>query len=89
MTYAASCLQECNDFLAGNILRSSTRYKALDETAIFGSACRHEFPALFFNLKHGERYIFTSVHAFAFQPLLLLASWHTWNPKIGLLCVDD
>ena len=38
------------------MLRSANRYRALDETALFGSACRHEFPALFFNLKHGERY---------------------------------
>jgi hypothetical protein len=37
------------------MLRSSTRYKALEETAVFGSACRREFPALFLNLKHGER----------------------------------
>ena len=49
------CYQECSDFLAGNMLRSSSRYSALDETALFGSACRHEFPAMFFNLKHGER----------------------------------
>ena len=24
---------------------------------MFGAACRHEFPLLFFNLKHGERYL--------------------------------
>lgn len=50
-------LQEsyCSDFLAGNTLRSLKRYKALDETALFGVACRHEFPAAFVNLKHGER----------------------------------
>jgi hypothetical protein len=47
--------QDCSNFLAGNMLRSSTRYKALEETAVFGSACRREFPALFLNLKHGER----------------------------------
>ena len=46
----------CSDFLAGDALRSSQRYKALDETAIFGTACRHEFPHRFVNLKHGERY---------------------------------
>ena len=28
--------QACNDFLAGDVLRSSNRYKALDETALFG-----------------------------------------------------
>lgn len=49
--------QECSDFLAGDALRSSNRYKALDETALFGCACRHEFPLMFINLKHGERYI--------------------------------
>lgn len=48
-------LKECNEFLAGNMLRSATRYKALDETAVFGYACRHEFPGKFINLKHGER----------------------------------
>lgn len=31
------------------------RYRALDETAIFGRGCRHEFPKKFLNLKHGER----------------------------------
>lgn len=46
---------QCSDFLAGNVLRSSKRYKALDETALFGVACRHEFPVAFVNLKHGER----------------------------------
>ena len=49
-------VQECNDFVAGNVLRSASRYKALDETAVFGYSCRHEFPGKFLNLKHGERY---------------------------------
>ena len=48
-------LQDCNDFLAGSMLRSAVRYRALDETAVFGASCRHEFPLLFLNLKHGER----------------------------------
>ena len=39
--------QDCNNFLAGNMLRSNSRFRALDETALFGSACRHEFPAIF------------------------------------------
>ena len=47
--------QECSDFLAGNYMRSAVRYKSLDETAVFGCACRHEFPGRFLNLKHGER----------------------------------
>jgi hypothetical protein len=45
----------CNDFLAGSMLRSANRYKALDETAVFGYCCRHEFPHKFISLKHGER----------------------------------
>ena len=48
-------IQECNNFLAGNMLRSAKRYHALDETAVFGYCCRHEFPGKFINLKHGER----------------------------------
>ncbi len=50
-----NCIQMCHNFLAGDALRSSKRYNALDETALFGCACRHEFPMLFVNLKHGER----------------------------------
>ena len=38
------------------MLRSANRYKALDETGVFGSACRHEFLAKFLDMKHGERY---------------------------------
>ncbi|XP_063442474.1 uncharacterized protein LOC134722776 [Mytilus trossulus] len=46
---------ECNDFQAGNHLRSKNKNKKLAETAVFGSTCRHEFPKYFFSLKHGER----------------------------------
>jgi hypothetical protein len=46
---------DCSDFLAGSIMRSAVRYKSLDETAVFGYMCRHEFPGQFLNLKHGER----------------------------------
>ena len=48
-------LQMCSNFLAGDALRSSHRFRSLDETAILGTACRHEMPLLFVNLKHGER----------------------------------
>ena len=44
------------------MLRSASRYKALDETGIFGYCCRHEFPHKFVNLKHGERYELFSLH---------------------------
>ncbi|XP_046864151.1 uncharacterized protein LOC124458102 isoform X3 [Xenia sp. Carnegie-2017] len=47
--------KECHGFCAGNAVRSMNRYRALDETAIFGRGCRHEFPKKFLNLKHGER----------------------------------
>lgn len=50
-------MQTCNDFVAGSMLRSASRYKALDETAVFGYCCRHEFPGEFISLKHGERYV--------------------------------
>ncbi len=49
-------IEECSDFKAGNALRSASRFHKLDETALFGSACRHEMPLYFFNLKHGEMY---------------------------------
>ena len=47
-------IEDCSDFLAGSITRSAVRYKALNETALFGYGCRHEFPGRFINLKHGE-----------------------------------
>ena len=56
---------ECSSFLAGDTLRSSTRYHALDETALFGCGCRHEFPLRFFSLKHGERYTILAIFKIA------------------------
>ena len=52
-------LKDCHEFLAENAMRSSTRFRALDETALYGVSCCHEFPTLFCNLKHGERYMST------------------------------
>ena len=49
--------QDCSEFVAGNALRSASCYKALDETAVFGYACRHEFPERFLNLKYSERHV--------------------------------
>ncbi|CAG2250597.1 unnamed protein product [Mytilus edulis] len=46
---------ECNEFQAGNQLRSKIKNKKLSETAVFGSIRCHEFPQLFCSLKHGER----------------------------------
>lgn len=50
--------QNCNDFLAGNLLRSKSRFAALDETGVIGIACRHEYPLCLYNLRHGERYYY-------------------------------
>ncbi len=48
-------IQGCHEFLAGDAIRSKSQYAALDETAVFGSICRHEFPQRFISMKHGER----------------------------------
>lgn len=50
--------QACNQFQAGANLRSKIKSKKLDETALFGAACRHEVPLKFFSLKRGEEYVF-------------------------------
>lgn len=50
-------LQECSRFLAGNIIRSRARNAKLDIRGVFGSVCRHEYPVLFMDMKHGERYV--------------------------------
>lgn len=49
-------LKGCHQFLAGDALRSRSRFAALDETAVFGAVCRHNFPQKFISMKHGERY---------------------------------
>ena len=36
----------------------------LDVNGIFGVCCRHEFPVLFLDLKHGERYVDCLLHRF-------------------------
>ncbi|XP_065891624.1 uncharacterized protein [Dysidea avara] len=52
---AQHAVEECNEFLAGNVLRTKFRYSALDETGVIGIACRHEHPYSFYSLRHGER----------------------------------
>jgi hypothetical protein len=57
------------------MLRSSSRYKALDETGLFGSACRHEFPAKFLDMKHGERLVnivWNIAYYFSISQLIIL-----------------
>jgi len=48
--------QTCSNFKAGSKIRSKSKAAKLDITATFGAACRHEFPLLFINMTHGERY---------------------------------
>jgi len=76
-------IQECNEFLAGNALRSASRYYKLDETAAFGSVCRHDFPSLFLNLKHGERLgcncFSLMVHVCEFGIYLQALLWSVFN----------
>ena len=55
---------QCSDFKAGDTLRSRSRYHALDETAVFGAVCRHDFPIRMLNLKHGERWVPYEIYAF-------------------------
>ncbi|XP_019857881.1 PREDICTED: uncharacterized protein LOC109586148 [Amphimedon queenslandica] len=51
---------DCSSFMAGNPMRSASRFHALDETGVLGCACRHEIPLMFLNLKHGERLVYPS-----------------------------
>jgi len=55
-------MQDCNDFLAGDVIRSKSRYAALDETGVVGVACRYEFPFRFLSLRHGERYMMHTLY---------------------------
>ncbi len=56
----------------------NSRYKALDETALFGCACRHEFPHKFINLKHGERKVKNCGCAFYVILLLFRLGYAVW-----------
>ena len=48
-------VQECHNFLAGDVVRSRSKNAKLAIRGVFGSICRHEFPALFVDMHHGER----------------------------------
>ncbi|XP_057297873.1 uncharacterized protein LOC130628863 [Hydractinia symbiolongicarpus] len=47
--------KECNNFQAGNRIRSKRKSSKLSVTGVFGVSCRHEIPKLFLNMRHGER----------------------------------
>lgn len=36
-------------------MRSRARNAKLDVRGVFGAVCRHEFPIIFMDMKHGER----------------------------------
>jgi hypothetical protein len=71
-------LQECHNFLAGDVVRSRAKNAKLDVRGVFGSICRHEFPALFIDMHHGERYYVQWFSIF----ILLFDSFL----KIGIMC---
>lgn len=51
--------QVCDQFKAGDKIRSQSRYKAFDETGIMGLFCaRHDIPLAFVDMYHGERYVY-------------------------------
>ncbi|XP_033101211.1 uncharacterized protein LOC117104472 [Anneissia japonica] len=51
--------KECNQFKAGDKVRSKSRTSKMDVTGVFGSVCRHESPVLFMNMQHGERLVYS------------------------------
>lgn len=69
----------CSEFQAGNNLRSKHKNKKLSETAVFGCACRHEIPKMFFSLRHGERL------GYSVFLLTKLVEEHGENAKIHLM----
>ena len=50
--------QECSTFIVGDAIRTRMRNAELHTRGVFGSVCRHEFPLLFMDMKHVERYSF-------------------------------
>ena len=74
------CIQACSDFLAGDALRSSQRFHALDETGVFGCSCKHEFPILFLNLKHGERFPFACRYT-----IMIIIIFHRFGYGVWLI----
>ncbi|XP_078490938.1 uncharacterized protein LOC144747066 [Ciona intestinalis] len=46
---------DCSNFQAGSLIRSKGKNNKLSEKGVFGACCKHEFPKMFVNLKHGER----------------------------------
>lgn len=49
------CDQNCSQFQAADVIRSKSRTANLAVTGVFGSACKHEIPHKFLNIRKGER----------------------------------
>ncbi len=62
------------------MLRSASRYKALDETGVFGYCCRHEFPHQF------GRTILYSILLFWFN-IYILVFVYSFLTKMALILV--
>ena len=74
----------CNDFKAGDKLRSVVGTKKLSVTGIFGSSCKHDIPIRFVNMKHGERLIANNFK----QLCLICQSLLQTNKSKLLTCVQ-
>ena len=89
--------QDCNEFIAGNAIRSHSRFAALSETAVMGVVCRHENPVCFINLFHGERYLqqyacqvkpmHKCVHSIFQEQLRAMFPNHTLQIMYDIACV--
>lgn len=77
--------QDCNRFLAGDIIRSRSRNAKLHIRGVFGSVCRHEYPVLFMDMKHGERYLALLQHLDTYITCILLF----WACHCFLLLFQD
>ncbi|XP_064633909.1 uncharacterized protein LOC135491738 [Lineus longissimus] len=76
--------QDCSDFKAGSNIRSRKRHEKLDETAVFGASCRHDFPLIMFSLKHGERLAYA---VFLLKQLLETVGPHQLFVMYDVVCM--
>ncbi len=65
------------------MVRSKNKAANLQYTGLFGSACRHEFPLLFENLRHGERYKVPCLTSVTITPVSLAAMVCVYWPMEG------
>lgn len=51
------CFQDCAQFAAVDLVISTTKNKNFGVKGLFGSCCGHQFPLLFCDMKHGEKFV--------------------------------